>query len=92
MKIKPFRIRTAIVLPGLVVQVRFSPRDSKDLEGDNGAWEYDPDTGKAVIYIADDIKKLAKQRYALIHELDHLWTDYIHVALTYHPDLFELDP
>jgi hypothetical protein len=91
-KLKPFRIPKTIVIPGLVIRVKHVPRSGPELEGDDGAWAYDVGTGEATIYIASDLTKMARQRYVLMHEMDHMWTDYIHVALSYYRDLFETDP
>jgi len=33
---------------------------------------------------------LAMKRYALMHELQHVMVDYLHMALKYHPELVEV--
>lgn len=90
MTIKPFRIPKHVVLPGIVVRVARAPRVGPVLNGDDSAWLYHEPAAAATIYIADDLKEVAKQRYALIHELGHVWWDYFHVALQNHPDIIKV--
>lgn len=80
MKIVEFRIPKSITLPGLVIQVKqVTP---EELGGNaDGSWDYDPATGKAEIRINKRLK-ISRRRYILIHELQHVMTDYLHVALT----------
>lgn len=85
MRLYPFKVPKQVVLPGLVVQVRVVPPGNVDEDGDvcaskSGDFGYDPDTKKAVIRIAADLTK-EEARYVLIHELQHVMTDYLHVAL-----------
>ena len=77
MKIVPFRIPKQVVLPGLVVQVRTAP--TKEIEGNTGLWLYNED-GTALILL-NASKSLAVQRYTLLHELQHVMTDYVDQAL-----------
>ena len=93
MKLRPFRIPKHVVMPGLVIHVKVCSRASKELEGDDGAWAYDgPDGGSppsATMYIAAELT-LPEQRYTLIHELGHVWWDYLHMALKYHSDIVKV--
>jgi hypothetical protein len=84
-RLYPFKIPKQVVLPGLVVQVRTVKPGEVDEDGDecpskSGDFDYDPKTKKAVIRLADDLT-LEEARYTLIHELQHVMTDYLHVAL-----------
>lgn len=94
MRVRPFRIPRHIVLPGVVVQVKLvGPRepdeDGCELGRGTGDFDYDPRTGKCVIRIKRTIS-IARQRLTLIHELQHLMTDYVHVALTYNRRWFKV--
>lgn len=85
MRLYPFKVPKQIVLPGLVVQVKVVPPGSVDEDGDvcpskSGDFGYDPNTKKAVIRLADDLT-VEEARYTLLHELQHVMTDYLHVAL-----------
>mgnify|MGYP001604286677 FL=1 len=84
MKVKPFRIPKAIVLPGLVVQVSEVPPDGPELEGSmDGAWEYLD--GAPRIWLNREMP-LTRKRYMLLHELHHVIVDYLHTAMQEHPD------
>ena len=90
MRVLPFKIPKQIVLPGLIVQVHVVPPGHQDDEGDTllskySDWDYDPIRQRAVVRIASDLT-LPGQRYALIHELQHILVDYLHCALKYHPE------
>jgi hypothetical protein len=89
-KIRPFRIPKYVTFPGLVVRVARAPRASDVLNGDDSSWIYNEPSNAATVYIADDIKELAKQRYCLIHELGHVWWDYSHIAIAHYPDLVKV--
>ena len=92
MKIRPFRIPKSVVFPGLVVHVRVLSRDSVELEGDDGTWRYDAPNGpgpSATVYIASSLT-LPERRYTLIHELGHVWWDYLHMALKFHGDIIKV--
>lgn len=80
MKIVPFRIPKQIVLPGLVVHVVLAPRDSPELEGDKGAWQYETEAGRGMIYLAQELP-VEEQRYVLLHELQHAMVDYLGEAI-----------
>jgi Zn-dependent peptidase ImmA (M78 family) len=85
-RLYPFRIPKQVVLPGLIVQVRVVPPGEVDQDGDGcpskgGDFFYDPETRRALIRIANDATK-EEARYILIHELQHVMTDYLHVALS----------
>jgi Zn-dependent peptidase ImmA (M78 family) len=85
-RLYPFKIPKQVVLPGLVVQVRVVEPGSIDEDGDvcaskSGDFGYDPNTKKATIRLASDLTK-EEARYTLIHELQHVMTDYLHVALS----------
>ena len=92
MKIRPFRIPKSIVLPGMVVRVVQLPRESVELGGDGGGWAYDvPDgTGPAATIYIDRALALDKKRYTLVHELQHVMVDYLHMALKYHPEVLTI--
>ena len=92
MKIVAFRIPKQIVLPGLVVQVK---RVKPALPGEPGPeskeadFDYSASDGTWVIRLADDLT-IAEARYSLIHELQHVMTDFLHVAILKHQDLFKI--
>lgn len=92
MKVKPFRIPRKIELLGLVIRVRVvdpgeDPEDSHDeMPSRGGDWDYNPITGDAVIRIASDLT-IEEQRYTILHELQHMMVDYLHVGLRYYPNL-----
>jgi hypothetical protein len=89
MKIRPFRIPKAIPLPGVVIRVARAPRKDRKLEGDDASWAYDSPDGAATVYLAADIKSVARLRYLLYHELGHVINDMALVALRDYPDLFQ---
>ena len=76
----------------MVVRIMVIPRASEELGGDGGGWAYDAPGGpgpSATIYLASDMT-LAMKRYTLMHELQHVMVDYLHMALKYHPELVEV--
>jgi Zn-dependent peptidase ImmA (M78 family) len=75
MKIKAFRIPKQVVIPGLVVSVRQTPKGDAALDGADAAWDYDVD--KAVITICQTLS-LRRKRYLLWHELGHVLWDLLH--------------
>ena len=83
-KVKPFRIPKAIVLPGIVVRVLEVPSESPELEGADGAWEYVD--GGPTVWINTSMV-LPRKRYLLLHELHHVIVDYLHSAMQDHPEL-----
>ena len=92
MKIRPFRIPQSIPLPGLLIRVKVLPRGSPELGGDDGTWIYNrpyDSPPSATIYIASQLT-LPEKRYTLVHELGHVWWDYLHMALKFHGDLFKV--
>jgi len=93
-RVKPFRIPRQIVMPGIVIHVHVLHPGHVDDEGDElpsrqADFHYDPFTGACRIRIASDLT-LPEQRYALLHELQHFMTDYLHVAIKYHADLVKV--
>ena len=82
MKIKAFRIPSRISLPGIVIQVKQVP--TEEIEGSAAQWDYDVSTGQALIRIAENLP-IGNKRYALYHELNHVWVDLIDVALECFP-------
>jgi Zn-dependent peptidase ImmA (M78 family) len=85
MRIVPFKIPKQVVLPGLVVQVKVVEVGAVDEDGDvcqskGGDWGYDPNAHKAVIRLAKDLTT-EEARYVLLHELQHVMIDYLHVGL-----------
>jgi Zn-dependent peptidase ImmA (M78 family) len=98
-RIKPFRIPKAIVLPGLAIQVEMVPRktlrDAKPCdhcgrevaedEGNDADWQYDGN-GLARIRISSRAP-ITRKRYLVLHELQHVMTDYLHMAIQNHPNL-----
>lgn len=94
MRIRPFRIPKQVVLPGLIVQVKVVVPGEMDEDGDvleskGGDFGYDPDTKKAVIRLASDLT-LPEARYTLVHELQHVMTDYLHVGIKRYPEWFKV--
>ena len=83
MKVRSFRIPKAIVLPGLVVSVHEDDAASPILEGSDGDWRYD--AASAVITL-DRALTIERKRYILLHELQHVLTDYMHDVLDNHAD------
>lgn len=87
MRIVPFRIPKQVVLPGLVVQVRqVTARELPDSDGD---WQCDMETGEALIRLRRHLS-LTHKRYILLHELQHVLTDYTDAALTSHSQHFRV--
>jgi Zn-dependent peptidase ImmA (M78 family) len=78
MKVRPFRIPKAIVLPGLVVAIREDDAASPILEGADGDWRYDE---RQAVITLDRALPIARKRYILLHELQHVLTDYMHDVL-----------
>jgi Zn-dependent peptidase ImmA (M78 family) len=87
MKIRSFRIPKQVVLPGLVVQVHQVPPKNQILDECSGAWIYD-EKGTAVILL-NKCKSLAIRRYTLLHELQHVMTDYLDQAIERYPRSFQ---
>lgn len=88
MRIVAFRIPSQVVLPGLVVQIRRATGRHHMLDGDSGAWEYN-ERGLARIWI-NSSRPLRRQRMTLLHELQHVLTDYMDQAMENHPGIFAL--
>jgi Zn-dependent peptidase ImmA (M78 family) len=85
MRIRSFRIPKAVVIPGLVVQVR--QVSDVEADGDCGWWEYDED-GTAIIYINNSYT-MPVRRYTLYHELQHVMTDLIDQGIERFPDVIQ---
>lgn len=64
-----------VVLPGLRIRVRILPREGAPLFGQDASWVYFVGGG-AQISIADDMP-LARQRYSLIHEMQHAMVELV---------------
>ena len=86
MKVKPFRIPKAIVLPGLVVSVAEVDTASPELEGADGTWDYVD--GVPRVWINKGMP-LPRKRYILLHELHHVIVDYLHDAIQNHPETIQ---
>lgn len=82
-KVRPFRIPNAIVLPGLLVAVREDDAESTALEGADGDWNYDE---RAAVITLNRALPIERKRYILLHELQHVLTDYMHDVLDNHTD------
>lgn len=88
MKVRSFRIPTEINLPGLTVKVYLLHPSNLQLQGDDGQWQYDG-KGTAQIFI-NRLLDIRVQRYALLHELQHMMVDYLDQAIEKFPKLFKL--
>jgi hypothetical protein len=88
-RITRFKIPTTIVLPGVLVRVHVVSPVHEELQGNTAAWEYSDD-GIANIYLNKKLS-LKVQRFALLHELQHVMVDYLDQAIENHPHIFALN-
>lgn len=75
MPIPTFRLPHKIRLPGFTIIVREESDQELSVEG---AWEYEPDTGTAIIRIKKSLP-VRRKRYILAHELQHAIIDYTYL-------------